>query len=638
MADPTGSPEVDPAPPTGDAPAIEAQAPETRGGQSLWHRIQEHKVVQWTLAYAAMAYTLLHGTEMVSEALEWPHLIVRIFTLLLLVGVPVVVTLAWYHGAKALKRVSGPELTIIMILLFIAGSILWALNRTGGEHGGADASRTAQKGEEHSASPAITQSSPSLAVLPFADLSPDHDQEYFSDGLAEELLNQLAKVPGLKVIGRTSSFAFKGKNEDLITIGKTLGVNHVLEGSVRKDGNKVRITAQLISAADGSHLWSNTYDRDLDDVFAIQEEIAKKVTGTLRVSIGALDLSEGGTKNFAAYDAYLSGIAFQFQAGRGDSLNSISRLERAVGIDPNFAVAWVALTQSYQEARLGYPERSSAWREKWIQAGDRIVALAPDSAAATLVAADRAIEKKDLVEAGRLFQTLANLPAGINAQAQFRNCLFLSSVAHAREAIDCWERLVAFEPFAVLPSVQLEAAYDVISDVPHVTAEHQRVASFAADNFFVHASMLTRAMEARDQASVRQELRTLVALGPATPGVLDAERLLGSPDAARQELHRAYDDPKLAGDTIGLSAFADWAAFAGDPELALSALRKTYIPANGPDITQVWAIWRPLFKDTRRLPGFKDFVRELGLVDYWRATNGWGEFCKPSGTEDFDCH
>jgi len=593
--------------------------------------------MQWTLAYAAMAYTLLHGTEMVSDALDWPRVIARILTLLLLLGIPVVITLAWYHGARSLRRVSGPELTIITILLVIAGSILWALSRNFADHGPAHAAQTGQASGSHLT--AGTQPAPSgasLAVLPFADMSPAHDQEYFSDGLSEELLNQLAQVPGLRVIGRTSSFAFKGKNEDLRTIGETLGVNHILEGSVRKAGNEVRITAQLISPADGSHLWSNTYDRSLDNVFEIQEEIAKTVAGALRVSIGALDLSEGGTKDFAAYDAYLSGLAFQFQAGGGDTLNSISRLERAVAIDPKFTVAWIALMQSYQEARLGDPNRGRVWREKWTQAADRVIELAPKSPASTLVAADRALQKKDFAAAGRLFEAIASLPPGIIAQGQFRNCLFLSSVAHTREAVDCWERLVQFEPFAALPSIQLQIAYEVIGDNERATAEYKRALRFSANNVFVRSFMLLRAMEARDKASVRREQQAMIALSPGgDSGML---RLLDVPDAARQELRRQQNDPKRAEDPIAMSGIADWSAYFEDPELALAAIRNTYDPSNGPDITVLWGVWRPLFKDMRRLPGFKDFVRELGLVDYWRSSGNWGDFCKPVGANDFECH
>jgi TolB-like protein len=148
---------------------------------------------------------------------------------------------------------------------------------------------------------------PSLAVLPFADLSESHDQEYLADGLAEEIINQLAQLPALRVVGRTSSFSFKGRNEDLRAIGEKLGVTHLLEGSVRRAGDQLRITAQLIRADDGSHLWSKTYARELRDVFAVQEEISRDVALALSVKLDVVTFNreQGGTTSVEAYDRYL---------------------------------------------------------------------------------------------------------------------------------------------------------------------------------------------------------------------------------------------------------------------------------------------------------------------------------------------
>jgi TolB-like protein len=147
-------------------------------------------------------------------------------------------------------------------------------------------SRDGAGGREGQAVPATMAEQPSIAVLPFVNMSPDPGQDYFADGLTEELITQLAKLRGLRVIGRTSSFAFKGRNEDLRTVGRTLGVNHVLEGGVRKTDQRVRVTVQLIDPADGTHLWSQVYDRSLEDVFTIQEEIAKTVASALHIVIG----------------------------------------------------------------------------------------------------------------------------------------------------------------------------------------------------------------------------------------------------------------------------------------------------------------------------------------------------------------
>jgi len=194
--------------------------------------------------------------------------------------------------------------------------------------------------------PEAAQVSPSIAVLPFVDLSPKKDQEYFSDGLAEELLNSLAKIQGLHVAARTSAFQFKGKDEDLRVIGQKLNVATVLEGSVRKQGTRVRITAQLIQVSDGFHLWSEAYDRNLTDIFAVQEEIANAVAGSLRVTLlGEKAPSSRGT-NLEAYNAYLQGKYFYARYRLEDVDKAISCYEQAVRLDPNYALAWASLAEA----------------------------------------------------------------------------------------------------------------------------------------------------------------------------------------------------------------------------------------------------------------------------------------------------
>ena len=190
----------------------------------------------------------------------------------------------------------------------------------------------------------------SIAVLPFADLSQAHDQEYFSDGMTEEILDALAKVPGLKVAGRTSSFYFKGKNEKLQTIGTALGVAHVLEGSVRRQGNKVRITAQLIQTRDGFHLWSESYDGELTDVFKLQEQIARAITDSLQVALSGVQrkrLAANSTGNPAAHEQYLRGRYLNGQRGYNNLRSAEAAFKAALALDPDFAGAWAGLAQTY---------------------------------------------------------------------------------------------------------------------------------------------------------------------------------------------------------------------------------------------------------------------------------------------------
>ena len=241
--------------------------------------------------------------------------------------------------------------------------------------------------------PTPTRADPSVAVLPFANMSASGDDDYFADGITEEIINVLAQVDGLRVAARTSCFAFKGKNEDLRGIGEKLGVRHVLEGSVRKAGPRLRITAQLINAGDGYHLWSERYDRELVDVFALQDEIANAIAGKLQLSLLAgTDRNQGraGPRNVEAYELLLRGRVFLWQRGRA-ILDAMRCFEQAVALDSELVEA---------HALLG-----DAYRLKWI--------YGMASAAETIPVARAAIDRALAIdpEYPQALSTLANLAA-----------------------------------------------------------------------------------------------------------------------------------------------------------------------------------------------------------------------------------
>lgn len=194
----------------------------------------------------------------------------------------------------------------------------------------------------------------SIAVLPFVNMSNDPEQEYFGEGMAEEILNSLTHLKDLKVTGRTSSFQFKGKNIGLPELGQKLGVSKVLEGSVRKQGNRLRISVQLINVEDGFHLWSEKYDRDLDDIFAIQDEIALAITEKLKVTLAEYDheqITKNYTQNTEAYQLYLQGRYFWNQRTQEGLEKSMKYFHEAIDIDPNYALAWTGLADSYNLLR-----------------------------------------------------------------------------------------------------------------------------------------------------------------------------------------------------------------------------------------------------------------------------------------------
>ncbi len=225
---------------------------------------------------------------------------------------------------------------------------------------------------------------PSIAVLPFADMSREKDQGYFCDGIAEEIINALCRIQGLRVASRTGSFQFKDSAADLREIGNTLRVDSILEGSVRKSENRLRITVQLVDSARGFHLWSESYDREFRDVFAIQQEIARNVVRSLQVTLSPQEkgaLAEVPTSHVQAYDYYLRGRSFFYRYGRHDIEFALQLFSRAVELDPEYALAHAGLADCWSYIYL-YSERKDTVRNQAEAAGRRAVELAPESAQA----------------------------------------------------------------------------------------------------------------------------------------------------------------------------------------------------------------------------------------------------------------
>ncbi len=280
--------------------------------------LKRRNVFQTAALYAVAAWLVLQVGEVTFEPLHLPDWAMTLLVVMVIVGFPVVLVLAWFfdltrHG---LQRDTS------------------ALPQSAGGIAG-DQAKTSSGG-------------PSVAVLSFDDMSPDKDQEYLCDGIAEEILNRLAKIQNLRVASRTSSFRFKGQPADVNSIGRQLKVATVLEGSVRKSGDQLRITTQLINAEDGYHLWSRSYDRKLEHIFAIQDDIASSVAEALEVTLRVGPTADCcTTSDVQAYDYYLQGMHYFHRWGLRNVSFSIDMFAKAVQIDPDYARAWAALADSY---------------------------------------------------------------------------------------------------------------------------------------------------------------------------------------------------------------------------------------------------------------------------------------------------
>jgi TolB-like protein/cytochrome c-type biogenesis protein CcmH/NrfG len=358
---------------------------------SFFAELKRRNVFKVGIAYAVVAWLILQVADVMIDNIGAPDWLFQSIVLVLGLGFPLVLVFAWAfeltpEGIKREKDVdrsqsiapqTGQKLNyaIMAVMALALGYFAWDKFSAAAPEQGAEA---------HDEQPIDK----SIAVLPFVNMSADEDNEYFSDGLSEELLNLLARVDGLKVAARTSSFKFKNSEADIADIGKKLNVATILEGSVRKSGNQARITAQLIKVDDGFHLWSETYDRSLDNIFQVQDEIARAIVDALKLPLlgeDAAPIAANATTSFEAYDLYLLGRHHYWQINAEGFERAADYFSRAVAVDPDYAPAWSGLAEAYLSlSDYGDMAQQESWSlaEKAI---DKARQLAPD-APETLVA------------------------------------------------------------------------------------------------------------------------------------------------------------------------------------------------------------------------------------------------------------
>jgi serine/threonine-protein kinase len=321
--------------------------------RKFFAELKRRNVYKVAIAYAVVAWLLMQIATQVFPFLEIPNWAIRLVIMLIAIGFPIALVIAWAFELtpEGLKRTEfADELPkrsalsrvwiyvvivagVISVSLFFFGRYTATSKRIG----------------------LIEVPAKSIAVLPFVNMSADKNDEYLSDGISEELITALSKITGLQVKARTSSFAFKGKNEDIQKIGELLHVSHLVEGSVAKAGNRLRISAQLIQASDGNHLWSDTYDREMQDIFAVRSDVAQQVVHALQVKLGVeatRALAQKPTENLKAFQYYMQGRASAQRRTREDLLEAIGYYERAIEQDRNYALAYAGLSDAY--GNLGF--------------------------------------------------------------------------------------------------------------------------------------------------------------------------------------------------------------------------------------------------------------------------------------------
>jgi len=330
---------------------------------SFFAELKRRNVFKVAIAYIVTSWLVAQVAELAADSFGAPDWVMKMFITLLSLGLPFAVIFAWafemtpeglkkekdVDRSQSITSVTGQKLNNAIIGILVIALGYFAIDKFVLDPGrdAAEIATAVQVSREEAAKPAEpAEPDNSIAVLPFVNMSSDQEQEYFSDGLSEELLNLLAKIPELRVAARTSSFSFKGQNIEIPEIAARLKVAHVLEGSVRKSGNQLRITTQLIQADNGYHLWSETYDRQLDNIFQIQDEIASAVVYALKITL----LGEAPTVRETdpeAYQLFLEGQFIRRQISASTMPMAIDLFKKALEIDPDYAPAWAELAYAY---------------------------------------------------------------------------------------------------------------------------------------------------------------------------------------------------------------------------------------------------------------------------------------------------
>ncbi len=391
---------------------------------TFFAELKRRHVFKVGVAYIVLSWVILQVTDLFADNLNLPGWAFRLILFLLVIGFPVIVMFAWAYDLtpEGVKRTDA----------------------SAGENPTSDAAQTGPERIIASVQPARA----SVAVLPFINMSGDPANEYFSDGLAEELLNVLAKISSLKVAARTSSFHFKGQTGDIADIARRLGVASILEGSVRQSRSRVRITAQLINAADGYHLWSETYDRELDDIFAVQDEIASSVAAALKVKLLSEEdtqLNAGGTSNTRAFQAYLLGSHYRMRGSSDEAAlqKAVSAFNEAIELDPGYAQAYAGLAVTWDQLATNSFVGFKEGIDNATAAASRAIALAPDLADAHMSLGRVLLHYRlDQLGARKAITTALRLNPG-NAEVQIEYARISSyfgdveaSVAAARKALE----------------------------------------------------------------------------------------------------------------------------------------------------------------------------------------------------------
>ena len=607
----------------------------------LFGELKRRNVIRVAGVYAVAGWVLAQIATTLEEALGLPAWFDGVIVALLLLGLPIALILAWAFeltpdgvlrtedvpDGASITPDTGRKLdyTIVAGIVLVAGMIIWQKLAPEAEPGPSSAAAVQESPADEAAA-----SFTSIAVLPFDDLSPDGDQEYFSDGISEEILNVLVSVKGLDIVSRTSSFQFKGRDLGIPEIAELLNVRHIVEGSVRKSGETIRVTAQLIDAADDKHLWSNTYDRPLtaENLFSIQDEISNAIVAALSDALGVGDLEpvevSAVTSNLTAYELYLQARPLFHARGRLDEADEM--LARAVEQDPEFAAAW-EIRAALQTLMVDYGYSSETYAvatERANEFVDKALELNPESSLAHAISG-----KHDANSSEDLRQSI---PVG-SAMAKFDRALAIDP----RNASALNWRGLRFLLFGYLDK-----------------AERDFAGCMSIEPFYepcVENHITVLSVQGRDEEAVHAFLQALntssakIYAGPlASLARLEKELVFKSVSNSdlvlrgwrqHEALYDAFRNPEADHSRLIESIQFHMGQM---PRFSADALFTTITPlgfmSEKPERLTMWDATTHGYRQTET---FKNYMRVVGVVDYWREF-GFPPQCRPLGDDDFESY
>ncbi len=596
----------------------------------LISRLKQRKLVQWALAYVAFAFALLQGVDIVAQRFGWPDQLERILILALAVGFCVALVLAWYHGERGVQRVTGTELLILALLLAIGGGLLWRFGRPASPRvvvarmarssNAADCRRgpcARAAAVMQARSPALPAPTPaasataipakSIAVLPFVNMSGDPKNSYFSDGITEEILDALAQIPNRKVAARTSAFAFKGKAEDLRKVGDVLDVATVLEGSVQKSGDEVRITAQLIDTRTGYHLWSEKYDRKLTSIFAVEDEISKAIADKLQVQLAGgsgSTLVAQKTIDPRAHDFYLRGLTLL--AARSVT-EAVDTFQQAVAVDPKYAQAWAALAEAQALLPAYGPTAMQAANADSLESSRRALTANPNVALAYVAQGMVYTNQMRWAEADHAFRRALILASG-DAEAMDQYAQFLFAVGQLEPALAEIERALQRDPLSGVSGAVRAQLLFVLHRDDAAVKQIERTLAAHPNGLLEHRIAVWVYLSLHRYPEAERQMLLTSQRDPDVGALL--VRGIADPRLRTRAVNVLETSPALDNLRYDAIVHALFLAALGENERALAVLNEFAV--NG-DSTTPQLLWYPAFDPIRNDPRFKAVLKKIGL-------------------------